>query len=76
MPYHYSWVADATSELATLAFYVTTGIYFRPKADNPYLAVSDEDISYELELELGDIRRQQQQTQQPQAPPGIMSNAK
>lgn len=31
-------------ELATLAFYVTTAVSFRPTADNPYLHLADDDI--------------------------------
>lgn len=44
LPFHYSWLAEAARELATLAFYVLTGVHFRPNADNPYLALEQEDL--------------------------------
>lgn len=43
MSYKYVWLSDAAGELATLLFYVLTGLKFRPHADNPYFAVATED---------------------------------
>ncbi len=40
MPFRYIWVSDAAREAATLVFYILTGLYFRPHAQNPYFAVS------------------------------------
>ena len=48
MPYRYVWVSDAAGELATLAFYVATGFYFRPNAQNPYLSLNDDDIDLQV----------------------------
>ena len=45
MPYKYVWVSDAAGECATLLFYVMTGLYFRPHAENPYFALQDDEIS-------------------------------
>lgn len=39
MPFQYIWVSDAAGEAATLAFYILTGLYFRPHSQNPYFAV-------------------------------------
>lgn len=50
MPYKYVWVSDAAGEVATLMFYIATGYYFRPHAQNPYLAINDDDI------DLADLR--------------------
>jgi hypothetical protein len=44
MQYEYAWVSDAAAELATLAFYVWTGVKFRPQQNNPYLKLSQEEI--------------------------------
>jgi hypothetical protein len=44
MPFRYVWVSDAAGESATLLFYIMTGLYFRPHAQNPYFAVNDDDI--------------------------------
>jgi len=44
MPYQYVWVSDAAGELATLAFYVVTGLKFQPSGNNPYFAVSSNDM--------------------------------
>ncbi|KAK9816823.1 hypothetical protein WJX72_005424 [[Myrmecia] bisecta] len=44
MPFQYVWISDAAGELATLAFYVMTGLKFRPHANNPYFLVNDSDI--------------------------------
>ena len=44
MSYKYIWLSDAAGELATLLFYVLTALKFRPHAENPYFAVSAEDV--------------------------------
>ena len=44
MSYKYTWLSDAAGELATLMFYVLTALKFRPHAENPYFAVSAEDV--------------------------------
>ena len=51
MPYKYVWVSDAAGECATLLFYVMTGLYFRPHAENPYFALQDDEISMAVRTE-------------------------
>ena len=41
--YEYAWLSEAAGELGTLAFYVLVGIRFRPKAENPYFQITQED---------------------------------
>jgi G protein-coupled receptor 107 len=48
MPFRYVWVSDAAGESATLLFYIMTGLYFRPHAQNPYFAVNDDDIDLQV----------------------------
>jgi len=48
MPYQYVWVSDLAGEIATLTFYVMTGFYFRPHAENPYFALQDDEISLQV----------------------------
>lgn len=48
MPFRYVWVSDAAGETATLIFYIMTGLYFRPHAQNPYFAVNDDDIDLQV----------------------------
>ncbi len=48
MPFRYVWVSDAAGEAATLIFYIMTGLYFRPHAQNPYFAVNDDDIDLQV----------------------------
>ncbi|KAL4424923.1 hypothetical protein ABPG77_009652 [Micractinium sp. CCAP 211/92] len=45
LPYHYIWLAAAASELATLAFYIASGISFRPMpaGANPYFQLTEEE---------------------------------
>jgi hypothetical protein len=43
LPYNATWFAPAADEVATLAYYVAVGYYFRPSASNAYLKVSGED---------------------------------
>ena len=40
-----AWLRDFFSEGATVAFYVITGVKFRPGADNPYMQISKDDVS-------------------------------
>jgi hypothetical protein len=42
------WVSDAAGESATLLFYIMTGLYFRPHAQNPYFAINDDDIDLQV----------------------------
>jgi len=48
MPYKYVWISDAAGEIATFTFYVMTGFYFRPHAENPYFALQDDEISLQV----------------------------
>lgn len=41
--YRYLWTSVVAAELATLAFYVFTGLKFKPEAHNPYFVVDDEE---------------------------------
>lgn len=50
MPYQYVWISDAAGEIATLIFYVMTGFYFRPHAENPYFALQDDEISLAVRI--------------------------
>jgi len=43
LPFDMTWVSPATEEIATLAYYVATGWYFRPHSENAYLRVSQDD---------------------------------
>ncbi|PSC67979.1 G -coupled seven transmembrane receptor [Micractinium conductrix] len=45
LPYPYIWLAAAASELATLAFYIASGISFRPMpaGANPYFQLTEEE---------------------------------
>ena len=49
VPYRLDWVSDLSQEVATCVFYVTSGYYFRPVPNNPYLAVSHYDEESEDE---------------------------
>ncbi|CAI0408894.1 unnamed protein product [Linum tenue] len=41
--YKYLWTSVVASELATLAFYLYTGLKFKPEAHNPYFVIDDEE---------------------------------
>ncbi|CDP05000.1 unnamed protein product [Coffea canephora] len=41
--YNFQWTGPVAAELATLAFYLFTGYNFRPKVQNPYFAIDDEE---------------------------------
>lgn len=43
MPYKYAWLSDAAGELATLAFYIATGLQFQPHGENPYFLLGQEE---------------------------------
>jgi G protein-coupled receptor 107 len=60
LPFKFEWLSVASSELATLTFYVLTGYYFRPVTNNPYLRVrtadydgDDEENGIEMAEEFG-----------------------
>ncbi|KAK9830954.1 hypothetical protein WJX81_002346 [Elliptochloris bilobata] len=55
LPYKYAWCSPAATELATLAFYVTTALAFRPAAENPYLSFADDELDLEELRERGEI---------------------
>ena len=40
IPFYLLWLGNLATELATLIFFVSTGIKFSPSVDNPYLPVS------------------------------------
>lgn len=43
-PYDVVWIAEAMREAATLAFFVTVGLKFRPTPTNPYTQVEAEEL--------------------------------
>eukprot|EP00938_MAST-03A_sp_MAST-3A-sp1_P003236 g3236.t1 len=49
LPFKFEWLSVASSEMATLAFYLLTGYYFRPVTNNPYLRVRTSDYDDEEE---------------------------
>ena len=55
LPYRYAWCAPAATELATLAFYATTALAFRPAAENPYLSFADDELDLDELRERGEI---------------------
>lgn len=61
MPFKLLWLRFIFSEMGTLAFFVWTGVKFRPMTENPYLKVDTEDTLEEFGLdadaqELHDMR--------------------
>eukprot|EP01062_Namystynia_karyoxenos_P057840 TRINITY_DN48_c0_g2_i2.p1 TRINITY_DN48_c0_g2~~TRINITY_DN48_c0_g2_i2.p1 ORF type:complete len:509 (+),score=242.27 TRINITY_DN48_c0_g2_i2:77-1528(+) len=44
LPFRMTWVAPFVQEAAAVAFYLFTGLRFRPQADNPYLYLEVEDM--------------------------------
>ena len=42
IPYYLLWLGEMFTEVATLLFFVVTGVKFRPAVDNPYLPVRTE----------------------------------
>ena len=58
VPFHFIWLGDFFTELATLLFYCVTGYQFRPATHNPYLTVTQNEDSAgnmsEYGLEQGD----------------------
>ncbi|KAK9809725.1 hypothetical protein WJX73_010815 [Symbiochloris irregularis] len=51
LPYQWVWVSDVANQIATLLFYTLTAVYFRPHADNPYLALGLEDADADWEAQ-------------------------
>lgn len=43
LPFRWVWLGDLFTEMATFAFYCTTGYKFRPVPDNPFFTLDDED---------------------------------
>jgi len=43
LPFELTWLSTVFSELANLIFYAITGYLFRPKAQNPYFAIAQDD---------------------------------
>jgi hypothetical protein len=44
LPFEFLWLRYVFAEGATLLFYAATGYKFRPREDNPYLAVRAEEL--------------------------------
>ena len=44
--YNLTWLADFASEVATLAFYLTTGYMFRPVVDSLYLHLNEDELTW------------------------------
>ena len=44
LPYEYTWASNAIGELATLLFYVLTGMKFIPASNNPYLSLEQREL--------------------------------
>ena len=53
LPFGFLWLRYVFAEGATLLFYVATGYKFRPREDNPYLAVRAEEELEEFGLDGG-----------------------
>ncbi|XP_063172138.1 protein GPR107 [Candoia aspera] len=49
VPFQWKWLYQLLDEMATLVFFVLTGYKFRPASDNPYLQLSQEDDSFDVE---------------------------
>eukprot|EP01102_Stenamoeba_stenopodia_P016809 TRINITY_DN5911_c0_g3_i1.p1 TRINITY_DN5911_c0_g3~~TRINITY_DN5911_c0_g3_i1.p1 ORF type:complete len:439 (+),score=98.89 TRINITY_DN5911_c0_g3_i1:287-1603(+) len=43
LPFRWVWLGDFFTEMATFAFYLTTGYKFRPVPDNPFFTLDDDD---------------------------------
>jgi len=43
LPFRWVWLGDLFTEMATFAFYITTGYKFRPVPDNPFFTLDDDD---------------------------------
>uniref|UniRef100_A0A4W4GC86 GOST seven transmembrane domain-containing protein n=1 Tax=Electrophorus electricus TaxID=8005 RepID=A0A4W4GC86_ELEEL len=52
VPFQWKWLYQLLDELATLTFFILTGLKFRPASHNPYLLLSVED---EEDLEMDDV---------------------
>lgn len=56
LSYRYSWLAELIGELATLIYFIITGMYFQPVPTNPYLLLStdndqEEDILFSVDAQ-------------------------
>lgn len=60
VPYETEWFADAAGEMATLAFYVTTAIKFKPAPQNPYFALEMSDYLDDESREILDRERERE----------------
>ncbi|KAM3825601.1 protein GPR107 isoform 2-T2 [Vipera latastei] len=49
VPFQWKWLYKLLDEMATLVFFVLTGYKFRPASDNPYLQLSQEEDSVDME---------------------------
>ncbi|XP_070614751.1 protein GPR107 isoform X1 [Erythrolamprus reginae] len=49
VPFQWKWLYQLLHEMATLVFFVLTGYKFRPASDNPYLQLSQEDNTLDME---------------------------
>jgi len=43
VPFEFEWLNEFFMELATIIFFVVTGVKFKPATDNPYLQVPSDD---------------------------------
>ncbi len=41
----YTWLGDAAGEVATLSFYLMTGVKFQPAQHNPYLSLEEAEMA-------------------------------
>lgn len=57
IPFYLLWLDSMFTELATLTFFVVTGIQFRPSDDNPYMLKDDEEVllTHDCGLDIDDI---------------------
>jgi NADH:ubiquinone oxidoreductase subunit 3 (subunit A) len=59
LDYRHTWIRYFITELVTLAFYIITGLTFRPKSENPYVAVQKDksnttiEFAQDQEVEMG-----------------------
>jgi hypothetical protein len=47
LPFDQKWIAEASSELITLAFFIVVGVKFKPVRSNPYLKLTQTDSDAE-----------------------------
>lgn len=56
LPFRLVWMAEFSTECATILFFCVTGYKFRPTADNPYFQVHPEDYDVEDEESGGSVQ--------------------